>query len=168
MRPAKSLTSSLTLMKAEWPPRVTEGSANMAYANRTNESSWGSSTSSSASCRGSWGSADLPQAGRIGSLLNPTHLQCQLLFNRAPTDSFSVYQTMEKWWFPQTENGRRIQKDSQSMYVSHCRQQLTGTEKEPLLLQPLITGCRFLSPALQEGLLPAITGSQNSSKNNGF
>jgi len=29
--------------------------------------------------------------------------------------------------FPQTEKGRKIEKDSQSVYIGHCWQQFTGS-----------------------------------------
>lgn len=83
--------------------------------------------SSSASCRGSCGSTDLLQTGRIISLLNPTHLLCQLLVNRTQTDSFSVYQTMEKQWFT-PERGRRFQKDHKALTLTTAGRALRDRE----------------------------------------
>lgn len=67
--------------------------------------------------------------------------------------------------FPQRE--AEDFKGSQSTDINHGWQSSQGQRMSPCC-SSLITGCRFLSPALVEQLLPAVIGSQNSLKNNGF
>lgn len=128
----------------------------MGYANGTHESSLGSSTSSS----------DLLQTGRIGSLLNPTHLQCKLLAKRSPTDSFSVYQTMKKMmFFPRQKKTEEFKRTDEAFKLATAGSSSQGQRIVAAVAKT--QWCRFLSPALEEGLLPATTGSQNHLKNSG-